>query len=131
MENLLSKGECIEIIKNSTKTEDFVVQDYKIVPVEGYPGYLGDYFRLEIIFKNVSQPENQIKTNELKFQGQNETKSEIFFVKTLPINNMEKRELMIQYGIFEKEVLIYQHLVPELLKYSGQYPINNIYQKHL
>jgi hypothetical protein len=56
MDNLLSKDECALIIENLIKSKDFSILDYQIVSIDdGYPGYLGDYFRLKITFDNVRQ----------------------------------------------------------------------------
>jgi hypothetical protein len=54
MNDLLNKDECFEIIKSSTKAEDISIQKHELFPVEGVcPGFLGDYFRLQITFQNV------------------------------------------------------------------------------
>ena len=48
----------------------------------------------------------------------NELKEGSFFIKSLPTSNEEKRRILTQWGIFRKEVMIFKHLIPKLVKYS-------------
>lgn len=41
-------------------------------------------------------------------------------MKSLPTKNPEKRRVMLEYGVFEKEVKVFKQLIPKLLKYSGE-----------
>ena len=48
----------------------------------------------------------------------NELKDGSFFIKSLPTSNEEKRRILTQWGIFRKEVMIFEHLIPKLVKHS-------------
>lgn len=45
-------------------------------------------------------------------------------MKSLPIEDLQKREFLEEYGIFRKEKLLYEHLAPKLKKYSGEMQCN-------
>jgi hypothetical protein len=133
--NLISLNECREIVGKLLSNEKDVeteVIDYEVKSYcDGYPGFLGDYFSLKIKFFDVRMPHfpcifqsltgmnvyvviNSQK-NALKFR------EESFFVKSLPIKNIEKRNILKDSGIFKKESGIFERLVPKLIKYSGNY----------
>lgn len=42
-----------------------------------------------------------------------------FFVKCLPIENIQRRELLTSCGIFKKEANVYKYLFPQLRTISG------------
>jgi hypothetical protein len=58
IQNIISNDECRQIIRSSIKGEveegveviDHIIQNYS----DGYPGFLGDYFSLQIKFCDVS-----------------------------------------------------------------------------
>lgn len=41
-------------------------------------------------------------------------------MKTLPVENLEKREFLIGAGVFKKETDVFGSLIPELQKYPGK-----------
>lgn len=55
MRNLISTAECQQIIQLSTSDDGVKVIDYNFHKYcEGYPGFLGEYWRLQICYLNVS-----------------------------------------------------------------------------
>ena len=145
-ENLVTFDECVHIIGKLVNHEscaelkiiDFYVKNY----CDGYPGFLGDYFSLNIRFCYVrkklefnlyclTQFSNNSQTKILFkslrtlifyfFQKTRDIQEKSFFVKSLPIKNIEKRNILKDSGIFKKESKIFEILVPKLLKYSGRF----------
>jgi hypothetical protein len=131
--NLISLNECREIVGKllpNEKDVEIEVIDYEVKSYcDGYPGFLGDYFSLKIqfndvryfpyIFQSLTGLNDYVivnlQKNTLKFR------EESFFVKSLPVKNIEKRNILKDSGIFKKESGIFECLVPKLIKYSGNY----------
>jgi Ecdysteroid kinase-like family len=101
----LSENECNEIVKISTKNENVKIEKLECEPFGEELGFLGEYFRLKISAK---------VNNSLKvFQ---------FFVKSLPIRDTKhKREMLIETGIFLKEVKIYKFLIAKFHQISNEF----------
>lgn len=97
----LSEIECEKIVKKATRRE----KDVKIEKITSenfgeFLGYLGEYYRLKITARlgDVSS----------EFQ---------FFVKSLPIKDLRsRRSMLINTGIFLKEVRIYKEIFSEFSK---------------
>ena len=143
--NLVNFDECLQIIGKFLNVEscgELKVIDYDVNSYcDGYPGFLGDYFLLKIRFCFVSEklkfhyhcltsllnkPHTKILLESLRtfyffFQKTRDIQEKSFFVKSLPIKNIEKRKFLKNSGIFKKESKIFKSLVPKLLKYSGNY----------
>lgn len=62
-----------------------------------------------------------IKNFQIFLQNCQNIREQSFFVKSLPINNIGKRSMLEETGIFKKESRIFKDLIPKLLKYSGNY----------
>jgi hypothetical protein len=154
---LLSRAECEEVIRklhNNDSDDDVRVINYHISQFsEGYPGFLGDYYRLVVEYHHVSIYKRRaltclfslsllININEafsssfavVTFQGKehgNELKERSFFVKSLPTCNEKKRAMLQESGIFRKEVKIFEQIIPQLLKYSCELLSNLNFEKPL
>lgn len=104
----LSQIDCRQIIKNSKSNENSdEVYNFNLEIFGNYFGFLGEYYRLKI----------DVKTKEL-----------IFFVKSLPCENEERREMLKSSGIFNKEVEIYRKILPQLCKFvTSKVSENNIW----
>lgn len=97
----LSERECKEIVKKATKLENVKILKAKIENFGLYLGFLGEYFRLEI--------EASLDDVRRDFK---------FFMKSLPITDMKQRKMLEDTGIFAKEVILYQTLLPELAEFT-------------
>lgn len=137
--SLISLAECEEVVSklHNTGSDDVVeIVNYHISQFsEGYPGFLGDYYRLTVEYRHVSVlicAPLLIKINEavlsllrnfLQGRGDNddnELKQMSFFVKSLPTGDEKKRAMLSESGLFRKEVNIFRHIIPKLTKYSGE-----------
>lgn len=97
----LSKFECEKIVKKATRHENVKVVEFKLENFGNYFGFLGEYFRLRIEANVNHVPE--------VFN---------FFVKSLPITDLKQRKMLIETGIFRKEVKIYENLLLNLSEIS-------------
>lgn len=97
----LSEIECEEIVRTATKKENVNVIKTEIESFGIYLGFLGEYFRLKI---------------DSVVNG--ETLSSQFFMKSLPLNDLKQRKMLIDTGIFHKEVKLYGILIPRLSKFT-------------
>lgn len=71
--------------------------NFTVEKIGSYLGFLGAYYRLKIVC------EVHGKLQEF-----------IYFVKCLPTNNEKQKNMLIESGIFLKEVHLYQKLMPKL-----------------
>lgn len=93
----LSECECEKIVRKATKAENVKIVKAKIENFGVYLGFLGEYFRLEI----------EASVNDVRIDLK-------FFMKSLPITDMKQRKMLEDTGIFEKEVKLYETLIPQL-----------------
>lgn len=93
----LSKVECEEIVRKATRNENVEIVKFNIESYGTYLGFLGEYFRLKIDAK--------VSGNEQEFN---------FFMKSLPIKDLKQRNMLVETGIFRKEVKLYENLLPTL-----------------
>lgn len=73
------------------------VIEFNVEKIGSYLGFLGAYYRLKIVC------ELDGKLQEF-----------IYFVKCLPTHNEKQKKMLIESGIFLKEVHLYQKLMPKL-----------------
>ncbi|KAL7020235.1 hypothetical protein ACKWTF_011427 [Chironomus riparius] len=107
-QDLISLDECEKIVKASNKSDDVEIVSYHISQFgDGFSGFLGEYFILLIKYHCGNGLNNELKEGS-------------FFIKSLPTSNEEKRRILTQWGIFRKEVMIFEHLIPKLVKYSSK-----------
>lgn len=93
----LSESECEDIVRKATGEENVKVIRTEIESFGNYLGFLGEYFRLKI--------DSVVNGESLKLN---------FFMKSLPLNDLKQRQMLIDTGIFHKEVKLYQTLIPKL-----------------
>lgn len=98
----LNETECEEIVRKATRQENVKVVKFEIENFGNYLGFLGEYFRLKIIACVNG------KTDEFKF-----------FMKSLPTYDLKQRKMLIETGIFRKEVKLYEKLLCDLSELSG------------
>ncbi|EDW77871.1 uncharacterized protein Dwil_GK24715 [Drosophila willistoni] len=105
---LLSRSECVEILKNvlkqkSTtndhKEEDVKLLDYNFVRDHTPMGYLGDYYELTLTYSNAAD---------------GNAKQEKLFIKSLPELSAEAQK----EAIFKKEAWLYETLLADMQQYS-------------
>lgn len=99
----LSENECEKIVKRATRGEKIVkIVKHTSEHFGDFLGFLGEYYRLNI----KARLGNDDDEREKDFQ---------FFVKSLPIKDLRsRRSLLINSGIFLKEVRIYDEIFPVL-----------------
>lgn len=99
----LSENECLTIVKKATRRENVKVVNFSTKQFGNFLGFLGEYYRLTV---NARVNEEDAK----EFQ---------FFIKSLPIIDMRnRREMLIESGIFRKEMDIYRELLQNFVEMS-------------
>lgn len=93
----LSEKECEDIVRAVTKRENVKVSRTEIESFGNYLGFLGEYFRLKI--------DSAVDDEKQSFK---------LFMKSLPLNDLKQRQMLIDTGIFHKEVKLYEDLIPRL-----------------
>uniref|UniRef100_A0A182NEB7 CHK domain-containing protein n=1 Tax=Anopheles dirus TaxID=7168 RepID=A0A182NEB7_9DIPT len=94
--NIISIQDCIQIVKADRNISDTVVKiiTHELQPIPGQPGYLGEYYYLNISF----QTEN------------GSTASGRYFMKSLPYHDSVLTKAVEEWGIFRKEAELYEQL---------------------
>ncbi|XP_074040806.1 uncharacterized protein [Leptinotarsa decemlineata] len=95
------REDCYEIVKNKAGTENFKLINFELAPFEGNPGYLGEYFQLQISF--------ELEKKEITCQ---------MFAKYITSMNQTLR--VLSEISFKKETFIYKHFVPKLKEFGLQ-----------
>ncbi|XP_016964713.1 uncharacterized protein LOC108034341 [Drosophila biarmipes] len=86
----------------SDSESGFDIVSYKLKPTSDAPaGYLGSHFYLRVT---------------LKLHNSEEIKQLTFFSKSAPQGNASRMEYLEDFGVFQKEIAVYQHVLPELHK---------------
>lgn len=97
----LCVSECEIIVRKASKNENVKVVEFNLENFGNYFGFLGEYFRLKIDATVNDVPE--------VFN---------FFVKSLPITDLKQRNMLVETGIFRKEVKLYESLLLQLSEIS-------------
>jgi hypothetical protein len=100
---LLTKLDCQKIVQHTTPSVHEIL-NFQIENFGNYFGFLGEYYRLKIDIKLTQDEPDSERVHEL-----------FYFVKTLPQSNEERRAMLIQTGIFAKEVRIFRDVIPSLV----------------
>jgi hypothetical protein len=79
------------------------VKAVKVEKLQGFKGFLGEYFQLKI-----------------EFLRKWEIEEKFFFLKSISITNLKQKEFLEESGIFQKEVELYSSLIPRLNKHFGK-----------
>ena len=108
----LNENECLKIVRKAMRKENVKIENFSSEHFGDFLGYLGEYYRLRIT-ASVNDSENQ------EFQ---------FFVKSLPIIDMRsRREMLIETGIFRKEMKIYENLLQKFVKLDNLHDDNKMW----
>jgi Ecdysteroid kinase-like family len=99
----LSEKECQSIVKKASTQEDVVIVKFSLDSFGNYLGFLGEYYRLKI--------DATVNTEDKSFN---------FFVKSLPNINLKQRKMLIETGIFLKEVKLYRNLLSRFVSNSKE-----------
>lgn len=103
---IISSEDCKSILSRALNSP-FHFVDYNIKKFsDDILGFLGEHFLLTVTFtRNKETIDSHLQKT--------------FFVKTLPIEDLQQVSYLEESGIFKKEVLLYKNLLPELLKISS------------
>lgn len=105
---ILTELDCQKIVQHTTHTVDkkpvFEILNFQIENFGNYFGFLGEYYRLKIDIKLAQDENDSEKVHEL-----------FYFVKALPRQNEKRRNMLIETGIFKKEVRVFREIIPSLL----------------
>lgn len=94
----ISESECENIVKKATQSRTVKIENVTSEHFGDFLGFLGEYYRLKIV----------ATINDEKFEFK-------FFVKSLPIKDLRShRSMLINTGIFLKEVRIYGEIFNEI-----------------
>ncbi|KRF98755.1 uncharacterized protein Dwil_GK26968 [Drosophila willistoni] len=98
------QGLCQKYLHQDDST-GFDIVSYKMKPTSDAPaGYLGSHFYLQVT---------------LRLHDSNELKHLRFFSKMAPVGNESRMEYLEDFGVFQKEIAVYLHVLPDLQKVSG------------
>lgn len=94
----ISENDCKIILQREEYSSSAPrVIDFAVEKIGSYLGFLGAYYRLKIV---------------CELDGK--LQDFIYFVKCLPTHNEKQKNMLIESGIFLKEVHLYQKLMPKL-----------------
>lgn len=95
------QGLCQSYLQKNEQNESFEIISYKLQPTSDAPaGYLGSHFYLQVSLK---VPANSDDIKQLRF-----------FCKSAPKGNASHMEYLEDFGVFQKEIAVYRHVLPEL-----------------
>lgn len=108
---LLTELDCQEIVRHTTHTaENESIHEILSFQIEKFGncfGFLGEYYRLKIDIKLAQDQDEKNSEKVLKL---------FYFVKSLPLHNEKRRNMLIETGIFTKEVQVFKQIIPILLR---------------
>ncbi|XP_064551392.1 uncharacterized protein LOC135437403 [Drosophila montana] len=94
------QGLCQSYLHQNEMNAKFEVVSYQLQPTSEAPaGFLGSHFYLQVI---------------LQLQETGEMKQLCLFCKSAPEGNASRMEYLENFGVFQKEIAVYQHVLPEL-----------------
>lgn len=100
MFNLITEKDCKEILDKLQPDINKTLIRFEVTKFnENCMGFLGDHFRLTIYYK---QGDGEKKTN--------------FFLKCVPQSNANASDYINGMGVYQKEILQYQRLLPDMQK---------------
>ncbi|XP_066998233.1 uncharacterized protein [Anabrus simplex] len=98
--NLLSPGEVFTIVSRRLDSENIKVEEVVFAPIgSGMTGFMGDHLRIQVVVKETRLGQRY----ELQF-----------FSKSLPTTSQEHIDYVLSFGAYEKEVVAYSSILPEL-----------------
>ncbi|KAH8271694.1 hypothetical protein KR044_001391 [Drosophila immigrans] len=94
------QGLCQTYLQKNDLSSSFEIISYKLQPTSDAPaGYLGSHFYLQVT---------------LKLQDNKDPQQLRFFCKSSPKGNASHMEYIEDFGVFQKEIAFYQHVLPDL-----------------
>ncbi|KAH8376655.1 hypothetical protein KR093_000616 [Drosophila rubida] len=92
------QGLCRTYLEKNDLSSSFEIVSYKLQSTSDAPaGYLGSHFYLQVT---------------LKLQDNKELQQLSFFCKSAPKGNASHMEYIESFGVFQKEITIYRHVLP-------------------
>ncbi|KAL7026862.1 hypothetical protein ACKWTF_005206 [Chironomus riparius] len=108
----LTENECLTIVKKVIGPNSFNILNYSTKRFGDFLGYLGEYYRLIIT----------VRINSCEIQDLQ------FFVKSLPIVDFRnRRDMLIETGIFCKEMKIYESLLQKFVEFEKLHDDNEMW----
>lgn len=102
MSNIITPEDCLEILNNYQPCKHQYV-NFEIKRMsEKTVGFLGDHYKLTIYYQEQGKPNKAS-----------------FFVKCIPQTNVNANAYVTEMGVFQKEILLYKHLLPEMQKLTS------------
>ncbi|KAH8269296.1 hypothetical protein KR018_001787 [Drosophila ironensis] len=101
------RGLCQRYLHQDVPCSDpgFNILSFQLRPTSDAPtGYLGSHFYLQVTVQ-LHDPE--------------EVKQITFFAKAAPESNATRMEYLEDFGVFQKEIAVYKHVLPDLQKVCG------------
>ncbi|XP_052851515.1 uncharacterized protein LOC128261726 [Drosophila gunungcola] len=98
------RGMCQQYLHQDVSNSDsgFDIVSYQLRPTSDAPsGYLGSHFYLQVT---------------LRLHNPEEIKQLTFFSKSAPEGNASRMEYLENFGVFQKEIVVYQNVLPDLHK---------------
>ncbi|XP_017843707.2 uncharacterized protein LOC108600259 [Drosophila busckii] len=93
------QGLCQSYLNQNELDAIFEIVSYQLQRTSDAPaGFLGSHFYLQVLL--------QLQDNELK--------TLLFFCKSAPQGNATRMEYLEDFGVFQKEIAVYQHVLPAL-----------------
>lgn len=100
MSSLITTEDCLEILHKHRPEISKQLVSFEINRLsENTVGFLGDHYRLTVHYEGAGKP---CKTS--------------FFVKCIPQTNANANAYVTEMGVFQKEILLYKFLLPEMQK---------------
>lgn len=100
MSNLITTEDCLEILRKHHPAVKKQLVSFEIAKLsEKAIGFLGDHYRLIIHYQD---------------EGNSEMIKAKFFVKCLPQTNATATSYVAEMGVFQKEIILYRDLLPEM-----------------
>ncbi|XP_063995221.1 uncharacterized protein LOC135172783 [Diachasmimorpha longicaudata] len=111
-DGILDEAECLEIVEKKLVKEkmgNYSLVEYKLIPMDGSSGFMGQYFTLKATVSSRSSPPDTRTIN--------------FFVKIPPPADSPQGEFNNEFGSFKKEVALYTEVFPEVLRGLDRYSV--------
>ncbi|XP_049855804.1 uncharacterized protein LOC126336307 [Schistocerca gregaria] len=103
----LSREECHEIVKRHLNTDDFELAWFAVAPLStDLKGFMGDHLKLRVCVSLGDREREGAKTTELQF-----------FVKSVPLDDIFRRNLAMSTTGYQKEILFYGDLLRDVQKH--------------
>ncbi|XP_046991338.1 uncharacterized protein LOC124596290 [Schistocerca americana] len=103
----LSREECRQIVKRHLQRDDFELAWFAVAPLStDMKGFMGDHLKLRVSVSLGDREREGAKTTELQF-----------FVKSVPLDDIYRRNLAMSTTGYQKEILFYGDLLRDVQKH--------------